>query len=525
LCLDVSSINIEWVIVCISVSVDTHFCILNIKAFFSDFKVHIGLPNDDEEIDADGNVVHTNQHGIRVSWSSRDPESDVVGFHVAIGTKQFPESVLRFTDFGQVTTAYIGHIFFDPSNENGNDIVFYIVSVKATNGANLVSDAGKSKQIFIQKANVPGIVFDGSELYEDAVLTFDHTSISASFYGFKSDACDIISYDWAIGSTEYGTDIMTYTNYGVVMNNHTHGQAQILTELYENLTYFVSVRAVTGCHQEYLVSSSDGITLDRTAPQVVFGISDYKTSVFVKESVIYQSEKDVLNVVANVSDLYGVSQAEWALGTVLDICDKYPFTHDLSDITAITSLTDGEAVFLTTRVTDKAGNTYIGSSHAFIADSTAPYIKELQCSPFLSVQKTRLTCTWTSVVEEESRIGFMRISIWTNNSNMQLIIDDEFNASQYSYSTDLYNLLKDKTSIKYLTVELTATNVVGQSTIYGREVVVDRTPPLRARLDVVTGTVPGIFADTHQHCQFPRDYVEVRLKDVDDAETGIDLKR
>jgi len=489
-------------------------------------KVHIGLPSDDEEIDADGNVVHTNQHGIRVSWSSRDPESDVVGFRVAIGTKQFPESILRFTDFGQATTAYISNIYFYPSKQAGKDIVFYIVSVKASNGANLMSDTGESKQIFMQKANVPGTVFDGRELYEDAAFTFDHTSLSASFYGFKSEECDIISYDWAIGTTEYGTDIMTYTNYGVVMNNHSHGQAQIHTELFENITYYVSVRAVTGCHQEYLVSCSDGITLDRNAPEVLFEISaDNETNVFVQDSVIYQSGIDVLNMVGNVSDIYGVEQAQWALGTVLDICDKHPFTNDLSDITAITSLTDGEAVFLTTRVTDKAGNTYIGYSLAVIADSTAPHLKDLQCSPYLSVHRARLTCTWASVVEEESRIGFMRIRIWANNITMQKVEEDSFNASQYSYSKDLYKLLKDKTTIKDLSVELTVTNVVGLSTTYGRNVVVDRTPPLRARIDVVTGTVPGIFADTHQHCQLPRDYVEVRLKDVDDPETGIDITR
>ena len=490
--------------------------------------MHIGLPKDDEELDENGYVLHNDQNGIRVSWSARDPESDVEQYSVAIGTTQSSESILQYTVYGTETTAYINNIFFEPSRQADSDgnTTLYIVSVKAINGAGLESIVGQSKYIFVQKANVPGIVFDGRDLYEDASFTIDHTSIAASFYGFESEACDIISYDWAIGTTEYGTDVLTYTDYGVVMNNHTHGQAQIHTELFEDVTYFVSVRAVTGCEGEFIVSCSDGLTLDRKAPEVVFDITaDNDTFMVIQDNVIYQAGIDSLNIVGNVSDHNGIERTEWSLGTLPALDDKHPFTSDLSSITAVVTLVPGEAVFLTARTTDKAGNTNVTSSLAVITDSTAPTIKGLECSKYVSVRKPTLTCRWETVEEDESRLGDMTISIWVETNNSDILHNHNIRASDYAYSKDLYDTLKQDLNITQVSVEIIVTNVVGLSKSYGRDIIVDRTPPISAGLDVVTSTYPGEFADRHQKCQLPRGYVEVRLKETNDPETGLDFDR
>ena len=47
-----------------------------------------------------GNVLHNDQNGIRVSWLAHEPESNIENFAVAIGITNAHESILQFTDFG-----------------------------------------------------------------------------------------------------------------------------------------------------------------------------------------------------------------------------------------------------------------------------------------------------------------------------------------------------------------------------------------------------------------------------------------
>ncbi|WAR20843.1 hypothetical protein MAR_014817 [Mya arenaria] len=489
--------------------------------------VHIGLPKDDEELDDDGkNVVHSDQNGIRASWNGRDAQSGIVTYLVAIGTvgtEASAESILPYTDFGKETTAYINNIFFTPSEGNGTSTI-YKVSVKAINGAGLTSLAGESNPIFVHKANVPGIVFDGRNLYEDEAFTIDYTSIAASFYGFESDSCDIIGYDWAIGTTEFGTDVLSYTDFGLVMNNKSHGQCQIHTELFEDVTYYISVRAVLGCHEEYIVSCSDGITLDRIAPAVTFEI-DTDTNISTINNVMYQSTTDSLGITGNTTDRNGVSLIEWSLGTLPVLGDKHQFSGDLSALTSVLALVPGEAVFLTAHAVDKAGNQNITSSLPLIADKTSPMMKEFDCTNYISTRKSLVTCSWLTVIEEESLISDIKISIGSNSTYFDILDKYELHRSAYSFTRDLFDHINHIQNMTNVYILVTVSNVVGLSKSYGWDVIVDLTPPTAESLAVVTSTIPGVINDAHQQCQIPRGYVEVKLNDLKDKESGIDENR
>ncbi|WAQ98208.1 hypothetical protein MAR_022581 [Mya arenaria] len=487
-------------------------------------QVHIGLPKDDEDLDDEGNIVHSDQNGIRASWSSRDPQSGIQRYFVAVGIESSSESLLQFTDFGGQTTAYINNIFFHPSFTNGTSPILYKVSVKAMNRAGLTSAPGESKPIFMHKANVPGIVFDGRDLYNDEAFTIDHTSIAASFYGFGSEECDIIGYDWAIGTTEFGTDVLSYTDYGLVMNNKTHGQCQIHTELFEDLTYYISVRAVLGCHKEYVVSCSDGITLDRIAPAITFEANN-ETAVTCIKNMIYQSSTNSLGITGITTDKNGIFSVEWSLGTVSALDDKHPFTGDLSALTSVAALVPGEAVFLTAHAVDNAGNENVASSMAIIADITSPEIKNFDCTYYISTRKSLVTCNWLTVIEEESLINHIELSMGSNISNSDILDSYVIHRSAYSFTKDLFHQINQMPSMNYINILITVSNVVGLKKSYGWKVIVDRTPPTVESLDVVTSTIPGVINDHHQQCQLPSGYVEVKLNKVEDKETDIDEKR
>lgn len=485
-------------------------------------QVHIGLMKDEEELDENGNVLHDDQNGIRVSWSGRDSESGIKNYLIAIGTESHTESVTTFTSYGDAITAYIKNIYLNTTKETG---IRYKVSVIAVNGAGLESDVGESKPIYVQKANVPGIIFDGRNLYQDEMYTTDYTSIAASFYGFESESCNIISYEWAVGTSEYGTDIQTYTSYGLVMLNETHGQSQIHIELFEDTKYYITVRAVTGCRDEYILASSDGITLDRVPPEVIYDTDDSNDTITTNANgVIYQGSTDTLSITANVTDKNSIASARWALGSLPLLDDRHSYTEDFSDLTSVVSLVPGEATFITTSTSDKAGNVNMTSSMAVIADTTAPVIRNFDCTKYISSRKSLVTCTWETIEEYESLVGKIEISLGSNSSTFDILDKYAIPRRFSSFTRDLNNHLKSMKNMTTLFITVNIENIVGHRKTYGREVVIDRTVPEVESLNVVTN-IGSENIIGHQRCQLPRAFAELRLHGVDDKESGIDDER
>lgn len=154
-------------------------------------------------------------------------------------------------------------------------------------------------------ANVPGQVWDGRDVFQDAAFQHDVTSLAMSFSGFASEACGIVGYEWAVGSQPFLSDVMPFTEFGIVMANSSAGFAQAHLELEEGATYHVTVRAVTGdgCHEEAILSCSDGLTVSSTPPAVAAftetgaSVDDVSTG-----HVVYQGVADSVDATWNVTD-------------------------------------------------------------------------------------------------------------------------------------------------------------------------------------------------------------------------------
>lgn len=147
----------------------------------------------------------------------------------------------------------------------------YRIHVIVENGAGINSTVNREKTVYIMKKNVPGVVYDGREHLKDKDFTSDKTSIAMSFIGFESESCNIVQYEWAVGYQPLVYDVLPFTDYGIVMLNDSFGQGQISVQLYEDSTYYITVRARTGYNckvGQYILSTSDGIKLDTTPPQV-----------------------------------------------------------------------------------------------------------------------------------------------------------------------------------------------------------------------------------------------------------------
>ena len=486
------------------------------------FKVHIGLWSEEENVNDVGQVLHDNKNSIRVSWRGRDSESGIKHYFVAIGVQQDIEKVYPFTSYGKETSVLIQNIHMNSTEES---TVSYIVAVQAENGAGLLSDIGYSKPIYVQKANVPGIVFDGRILYHDSQYTNDRTSLAASFYGFESESCNIIGYEWAIGTDAFATDVQSYTNYGVVMQNHTHGYMQINSEFQENMKYFVTVRAVTGCRGQFIISSSDGILLDSVAPIISFDKSvENDTNLVLYEGVWYQDNTDSINIKVNATDKQDIESVEWALGSLPLLTDLNDYTRDYADLSNAVSFNSGETIFISGRVEDKAGNFDAFYSHPIVGDSSPPVIHGLKCTNIISHRQALATCTWEKIVEYESLVTRILITIGTEPQLGDILSEYYQPLTKQYFSMDFEKYIKQHMDKSSFYIDFAIINVVGRRNDYERKVSVDHSPPIIAGVHVVTRTNDN-NEFVAQKCQLPTSYVELRVDVVQDMESGTDKAR
>ena len=477
---------------------------------------------EEEDTNEYGQVLHDDQNGIRVSWSGRDSESGIKSYLVAVGTPTSPENLLPFTNYGTDTNSYISNIHFQSTKESN---ITYIVSVVAVNRADLRSPAGRSKTIYIQKANVPGVVFDGRTMFKDAQYTFDRTSLAASFFGFESESCNILYYEWAIGTEAFGTSVLTYTNYGVVMHNATYGFMQIHTDLYENTKYFITVRAVTGCRDQYILSSSDGITLDTMPPSVSF-TAELKndTSLVLQNGVWYQGTTDSIGVTANVTETQELASVGWALGSLPFANDVRNYTSEYSLLTNVISTEAGQSTFITAAVSDKAGNVNVSVSAPIIGDSSPPQITQLNCTKYVSVRQGLVTCSWDKIVEYESVITEILITIGTEPQLNDILSEYKQPLTNLQFTRDLTNVLKQNKIHKFIYFDFRIKNIVGRINQYEERIVVDHTPPVIKDVSVVTRTNKKQPL-TPLKCQLPTSFVEVSAGKIEDKESKVDNAR
>ena len=477
---------------------------------------------EEEELNDHDQILHDDQNGIRVSWWGRDSESGIKYFNVAIGTSVGDESLLPFTSFGTANTAYISDIHFQSTRESN---ITYVVSIIAINGAGLSSPIGHSKQIYVQKANVPGVVFDGRNIYQDSKYTTDRTSIAASFYGFESESCNIIGYEWAIGTEAFGSSELSYTSYGLVMDNKTHGFMQINMELFEQAQYFVTVRARTGCRDQYILSSSDGIILDITPPTVDFETKlANDTAIVDYDGVLYQDTTDSLAIIANVSEDQELISSSWALGSLPLSSNLKRFTSEYSVVTNAISLSAGESTFITAKLSDSAGNINRTSTPPVIGDNTPPSLTGLRCTKYISIRQGLVSCEWDSVVEYESVVKTILISIGTEPQFNDILTEYEHPIKNRYFIRDLTKYLTGNKSLTAIYLDFKVINIVDRTNDYEEMIVVDRTPPEVNGISVVTRTRDHQVA-TPLQCQLPTSYVELKADIIRDLESDIDESR
>ncbi|KAL3857351.1 hypothetical protein ACJMK2_012027 [Sinanodonta woodiana] len=489
-------------------------------------KVHIGRPMDEEELDELGHVLHASQSSITVSWRAFDPESGIEKVMLAIGTipGNMTGSDGSLTITSDDSVAELSGLKLQPTT--GNDSIYY-VSVQVINKAGLKSSVEHSKPIKILKANVAGTVYDGTTELEDIDFSSDVTTVTMSFNGFESEACNIIGYEWAIGFVPYGSDVLPFTDYGIVMINDTFGHAQINIQLYDNQLYFSTVRARTGhnCHEQYIVSTSDGFKVDTTGPRIDFIVAN---NTYTSEAAYdlfktsYQDQTDSIYLTWNVTDLSGVNDVIVSVGHLPYSRDKYNLTETKSNTIkpGDVKLQPGEAVFVNILTTDMSGLRTELSSPAIVTDVSSPEIHDFVCTDYISVYKTLLTCTWSKVEEYESSITSMSFAIGTKSLSFDIANFTNIPLDRFEWTRDMHSFI-GRDNVRAIFTAFRVQNILGLRKVLEFKTVVDKTPPVGGNL-IFTTQMGGTKDIRRELCQIPTSYVEVNATEPVDEESSVE---
>lgn len=493
--------------------------VISFYSFYS-LKVYLGLSDKEEEIE-DGFVQYANSKSLRASWVGEDPQSHIKKFFVAIGTRQGDTSVTNgYIDMGIETSADINLqlLSFDESG------IIYYVAVKAENGAGILSNPIFSKPIKILEENVPGVIYDGCEQNVDKDSTNDKFSIGMHFQGFESEACNITGYEWAIGSQPYLTDVYEFTKYGLIYNE-THGKAQAHVQLDENKTYYVTVKAKTGhnCHEEYIVSTSDGITTDFSPPKIsnISPLHDEGNFFDSNYQNMYQAYLDSFEYRWNVSDLSSFRYINFSVGTL-------PLTHDVLSLRpslkskiepGLFSPRAGESLFVTVYAMDVVEFSATGVSVPIVADISPPFIQMFSCTQVISTKLSLVKCSWISK-EEESKLKQVIIRIGSRELSDNIIKNTTLPSNINTWTVDVKNSFKlEHLSVIYAT--LTVENVLNQSLTETFQIDIDSSAPIIENVTFVTWINPD-KQRVKQICQQPQSYVDVSILVLEDKESGLD---
>ncbi|XP_033731539.1 uncharacterized protein LOC117321182 [Pecten maximus] len=486
-------------------------------------QVRVGVVGNDEYVDENGNILHVDHAPLRVYWAGFDANSGITHYYIGVGTAAGDVSLTNGVLDTKDTSIVLENVNLDVFDLSQK---IYYVTVWAKNGAGLMSRSMSSKPIKVVEANVPGNVNDGFKGFSDSDMETDLRSIGMSFNGFRSAACNIVRYEWAAGSEPYFSDIVPFSNFGIVLQNQSFGHAQINIKLEENVLYYITVRATTGhgCHEEYIVSTSDGFKIDSTDPVIVeIAPPENDTNYIHHAHNLFLGNAESPVLYWGVLDSSAITSMKWAAGSLPYMDDLHVLSETLQYRLQLgdLSVSSGETVWIYVIAEDAAGNTGHALSSPITSDITAPLISSLSCDPTISMNNGVLSCFWHGVEEFESKLMDLEVAIGTSEDDQDIQPYTSIHVESRHWSKDIKTEI-GSLDLNEIYVRFRVSNILNFVQDYSVKVDIDTTPPVVDSV-VITTTMDATHdgQTTPIKCQIPTTYVEVTLGAIEDTESPI----
>lgn len=313
----------------------------------------------------DDGAYSTAQSTLHASWSSTDPETGVAGYEYAIGTTPGGEDLVPFTSIGAATEV----IRTDLALING---ARYYFSIRATNGAGLVSAVGASDGILVDftPPATPVVTDDGK---------FTSSADSLHFvYGSGDTESGIERYEFSIGTGLGLADVVDWQDAGLVREQTITGLS-----LTQGGGYYVNVRAR---NHAGLVSEgySNGITSDFTPPAVP-----------VIELVLVSPSEARIRVTASDAES-GVAQVQYAVLSSPDASSAAWIDCEAGSEVVIPGPFGSAPPYAAARARNGAGLWSGVAIRQITVDSTPPTTPSVTDDGVYSTTTTALGAAWMS---------------------------------------------------------------------------------------------------------------------------------
>jgi hypothetical protein len=328
--------------------------------------------------------------------------SGIAKYEYAIGSTSGGTDIVDWTDNSTDTS------FTKTSLSLSSGTVYYI-SVKATDNAENESTTITSDGVTVDTAApLAGSVVDGT----DTDIDWDNSTATliATWSDFEDALSGIEKYEYAIGTTSGGTDVVDWTD-----NSTDTTVTRTDLTLTNGTTYYISVRSTDNVGNVSSVASSDGITIDTDAPTIASVIEGSLTT-----DVDYQNSDTTLIIVWTGSDTAsGIAHYDYALGTASADSNTVTWTSSGTDTAVIlTNLTLDEdtTYYLSARATDVAGNlSALASGDGITIDLTAPAGTTVNDGTGDDISytgsDTTLSANWPAFTEDVSGISHYEIGV------------------------------------------------------------------------------------------------------------------
>ncbi|MFN8035841.1 MAG: hypothetical protein U0V73_07905 [Acidimicrobiia bacterium] len=349
---------------------------------------------------------------INANWSGfTDAVSGVASYQYAIGTTSGGTQVLGWTNNGSATSVTNSSLTLSAGTK-------YYVSVKATDNVGNTGSAANSNGVTVDTTNpVAGTVNDGSGA--DVTWQGSTSTIQANWSGFSDAASGVASYEYAIGTTSGGTQVLGWTS-----NASATSVTNSSLTLANGTTYYVSVRATDTAGNTSAVATSNGVTVDSTAP-TAGSVNDGPGA-----DLTWQGA--TTTIWANWSGFSdaasGLTGYEYAIGTTSGGTQTVNWTSNAS-ATSVTrnglTLSDGTTYYVSVRATDTAGNTSVATSNGVTVDATAPVAGTVADGTSTDVtwqqSTTTINANWSGFADVTSGIAGYQYAIGTTSGGTQLV--------------------------------------------------------------------------------------------------------
>ncbi len=361
-------------------------------------------PNAVTNLIDDGNYTSSTTT-LSASWDAAIDDGTITDYSYSIGTAAGLDDVVTWTSVGTSLTFSDNTLTLTPGQQ-------YFINVRASDDELLDSPVASSDGITVDTsapADITGLIDDGA-------TQTDTTTLSASWDATSDAESGVTHYEYSIGTTAGGTDVVNWTQNGT---NITFSDNTLTLSV--GSTYFINVRAVNGAGVASNPVSTDGIDIvagtDTTPPVAVAGLIDDGAT---------QTDTTTLSASwdAATDPESTITEYSYSIGTTAGAEDVKAWTSvgtalTFSDNTLTLSV--GSTYFINVRALNSAGLESATSSTDGIdvvappTDTTPPTeVTNLMDGGSVTTSLDTLTATWDAATDPESTITEYSYSIGTS---------------------------------------------------------------------------------------------------------------